>query len=339
MRVLITGGCGFIGHHVCEHLLKNTDWELIIFDSLTYASSGFNRLKDVEVFNDSRVNILSANFCQEISGGLAMEIGQVDIIIHIGAETHVDNSIKNPEPFIKTNVLGTMRLLEFAKEIRNLKLFVYFSTDEVFGPAKEGVFYREWDRYNSSNPYAASKAGGEELALAYSNTYNIPVLITHTMNVFGERQHPEKFIPLCINKILKDENIHIHSSPDKKTPGSRCWIHARDVAAALLFLVTQRDLGHKKINIVGQERSNLEIAQFIAFKLDKELKFDMVDFHSSRPGHDLRYALNGSLLLSMGFNFPKGLRKSLSKTIDWYIHPEHKHWLEKESFEPQLQGV
>lgn len=351
MRVLITGGAGFIGHHVCEHILKNTNWEIIVFDSLTYASSGFNRLKDVEVYDDSRVTMISADFTRSLTVGLKKEIGQVDYIIHMGAETHVDRSISNAYPFVISNVLGTLNILEFAREQIGLKMFVYFSTDEVFGPAPEGVAYKEWDRYDSGNPYAATKAGGEELALSFSNTHKIPVLVTHTMNVFGERQHPEKFVPLCIKKIIKGETIKIHADYGRTRSGSRCWIHARDVAAALLHclehalyyegqyddrLITGEKAFRDKINIVGEEKSNLEIAQFIADELGEELKYEMVDFHSQRPGHDLRYALDGSKLRdSWKFTYPKGLNDSLAKTINWYLHPEWKHWLDPKTYEAQ----
>ena len=223
-KILVTGGAGFIGHHFCEHLLKNTDWEIYILDRLSYSSSGFDRLRDIEIYDHSRVKIFTADFTKPIVNGLLKELKDVNYIIHMGAETHVDNSIKNPEPFIKSNVLGTMNILQFARECSNLDRMVYFSTDEVFGPAPDHVFYKEWDRYHSTNPYSASKAGGEELCVAWANTFKIPVLITHTMNVFGERQHKEKFIPNTINKLLNNEVVHIHADSTKTRPGSRFWI-------------------------------------------------------------------------------------------------------------------
>ena len=240
--------------------------------------------------------------------------------------THVDNSITDPAPFVFSNVIGTMRMLDYARTLPDLKKFVYFSTDEVFGPAPEGVAYKEWDRYNSTNPYAASKACGEELVLAYANTYGIPSIISHTMNVFGERQHPEKFIPKVIRKIMNDEVITIHSNKTKTVSGSRMWIHARNVSSAIHFLLknsTNRD----KYNIVGEkEVSNLDMALYIAKILGKELKYEMVDFHSSRPGHDLRYALDGSKLTEMGWTVPLTFEKSLKNTIEWTI--ENPRWLE-----------
>lgn len=325
-RILVTGACGFIGHHVVEHILINTDWEIVGIDRLSYAANGFDRLRDAVGYPHKRVNLFAADFTQEFPCGLIKEIGKVDYILHMGAETHVDNSIKCPVDFVFANVVGTMRVLEYARKTNNIKKFVYFSTDEVFGPAPAGVAYKEWDRYNSTNPYSATKAGGEELCLAYSNTYKIPMAITHTMNAFGERQHPEKFIPMIINKVIKGETVTIHSNKEKTQAGSRFYIHCRNIASAILFIIQnsgQRD----KYNIVGErEVDNLAMAQFIAKVLDKSLNYEMVDFHSSRPGHDLRYALDGSKLSKLGWNIPKNFEESLTKTINWYI--DNPKWLE-----------
>lgn len=322
MKLLCTGGNGFIGHHFCEHLLKNTDWEILIVDRLSYAACGYERLKEVDCYDDKRVRHFCHDITLPINDGLLEELRDVDYIIHFAAETHVDNSITDPIPFVRTNVLGTMTMLEFARKCNNLKRMVYFSTDEVFGPAPLATVpngYREWDRYNSTNPYSASKAGGEELCLAWANTYGVPVIVTHTMNVFGERQHPEKFIPKVIRKILASETITIHSDPSKTISGSRFWIHARNVASAIMFLLVKSAM-REKYNIVGEkEVSNLDMARYISQVLGKELKYEMVDFHSSRPGHDLRYGLDGTKLLQMGYEYPKTFEESLSKTIEWTI--------------------
>ncbi len=336
-RVLITGGAGFMGHHLVEHLLKNTDWEIVVLDRLNYASSGFDRLRDIDVFNGDRVLVFTADFTQPIVDGLAAEIGAIDYILHLGAETHVDNSIIDPHPFVQANVVGTMRMLDFARTLPNLKRFLYFSTDEVFGPAPEGTAYKEWDRYNSGNPYAATKAAGEELCLAYSNTYKLPVFITHTMNIFGERQHFEKFIPLVIRKMLKNEVITIHANKEKTKAGSRFYIHARNVAAAILFLLkNEKEAGMRcsKYNIVGEkEIDNLSLARFIYKQLigsgvtfpEHEPLCEMVDFHSSRPGHDLRYALDGSKMKELGYTLPVDFDNSLKKTIQWFL--QNRKWL------------
>ena len=326
-RIVITGACGFIGHHVVEHILINTDWDIIGIDRLSYAANGFDRLRDAIGFPHSRVSLFSTDFTQPFPVGVIKEIGDVDYILHMGAETHVDNSINNPEPFVFANVVGTMRVLDYARQLPNLKLFVYFSTDEVFGPAFNGTSYKEWDRYNSTNPYSATKAGGEELCLAYSNTYKIPLIITHTMNAFGERQHPEKFIPMVINKVLKGEKVTIHSDPTKTKAGSRFYIHCRNIASAILHLINCSDSIRDKYNIVGEkEVNNLDMAKFVADVLNKPLNYEMVDFHSSRPGHDLRYALDGTKLKELGWHTPKNFEESLAKTINWYL--DNPKWLD-----------
>lgn len=325
MRILLTGGCGFIGHHVIEHIIKNTDWEVVIIDKLTYASNGFNRLRDINCFNNQRIHIFTTDFAHSIAAELEREIGTVDYIIHMGAETHVDRSIENPEPFIISNVLGTMHILNLARRQHSLKKMIYFSTDEVFGPAPSGVLYKEWDRYNSGNPYAATKAGAEELCLAYANTYETPVLISHTMNAFGERQDPEKFIPGTLRKVLNGETVLIHANKDKTKAGSRFYIHCRNIAATILFLL-DKGVPRDKYNIVGEkEVDNLELAQLIASIAGKPLKYEMVDFHSSRPGHDLRYALDGTKMHNMGWHLPVNFEDSLRKVIEWTL--EYPKWL------------
>jgi len=343
MKIIVTGGCGFIGHHFIEHLIKNTDWDIVIFDKLTYASNGYDRLRDINVFDDKRIKIFNVDLVTGISDGVKQEVGRdINYIVHMAAETHVDRSIEDPVPFVMSNVVGTMRMLEYAKYLnqpyspsigcsgitQTFKQFVYFSTDEVFGPAPRGKFYKEWDRYDSTNPYSASKAGGEELCLAYANTYKIPMLISHTMNVCGERQFPEKYIPKVINCVLKGTMLSVHSDKTKKHAGSRCWIHARTVADALLFMLNKNPVTRDKINIVGPEMDNLELAKFIAKVVGKKLNYKMVDFHSSRPGHDLRYALDGSKLKKLGFRPKLDLKESIKKTIEWSLKPENKKWLE-----------
>jgi len=333
-RILVTGGAGFAGHHMCEHILKNTDWEIVIIDKLTYASNGFDRLRDVDVYDDARVKTFVHDFCIDFSDNLIREIGDINYIIHMGAETHVDNSIVDALPFLITNIIGTYQVLEYARKIKGtLEKMLYFSTDEVFGPADQYAVpngFQEWDRYKSSNPYAAAKAGGEELCIAYHNTHKVPIFITHTMNIFGERQHYEKFIPLCINKILNGETIKIHADASCNNAGSRFWIHARNVANAVMFLLENAEIGDK-YNIVGEkEVDNLQMAQFIAKVINEcfiqsELKCELVDFHGSRPGHDLRYGLDGSKMILMGHIYPKTFEESLRKTIEWTL--ENDRWL------------
>lgn len=325
MEVIVTGGCGFVGHHLVEHLLKNTDWDIKIFDKLTYASNGFDRLRDIRCYPDEqdRVQVFSVDISQPVPLGIYKECRNAQIIFHLAAESHVDNSILDPIPFVQANVLGTAHMLNFARELSCLDKFLYFGTDEVFGPAPPYVYYKEDDRYNSTNPYSATKAGGEELAVAYANTYKLPVIITHTMNCFGERQHPEKYIPMCIKKIMNKDVIKVHSSP-KGIPGQRHYIHCRNVADAILFLIRNDELG--KFNIVGEkEVDNLQLAKLIGKHLNMEVTAELVDFHSSRPGHDLRYALDGEKLALSGWRPPKMFELTLKKVIDWYVN--NPEWL------------
>lgn len=335
-KVMITGGAGFIGHHVVEHILKEySDYDIVIVDKLSYASSGFDRLKDIDVYdnNRDRVKIFVHDFTKSIVEGLSKEIGKPDIIIHMGAESHVDLSIVDPERFVVNNVIGTLRLLEFARLVEP-KLFVYFSTDEVYGRAAQGVFFKEGDRHNPGNPYSASKSAAEALCRSFSNSYGLRVNITNTMNVFGERQHPEKFIPMVIRKVLAGEKVIIHSNADRTKAGSRFYIHARNVAAKLMYVIEHSkenidkdDASLGVFHIVGEkEVDNLELAQLIAKFVGKELKYEMVDFHSSRPGHDLRYAMSGEKLISLGYHQPKSFEDSLQKTVEWTL-ANHK-WLD-----------
>jgi len=340
-RVLITGGAGFIAHHLIYYLLKNTDWEIISLDRLDY-SGNLNRLNDIlSEFSEkqkSRIKVVYHDLKSEINPWITKEIGKVDIILHLAAGSHVDRSIDYPMEFVLDNVVGTANILEYARRINetnNLERFIYFSTDEVFGPAPKGIDYKENDRYNSTNPYSASKAGGEELSVAYENTYNLPVYITHTMNVFGERQHPEKFIPMCIKKIRDGESVTIHSDKTKKIPGSRHYIHAEDVAEAILFILTNNlenevDFGGAKcpkFNIVGSEElNNLELAKIIADSQGKELNYEMVDFHSSRPGHDLRYSLSGDKMKKLGWQPSIKLTERIKQVVEWSL--KNPNWIE-----------
>ena len=331
MKIIITGGCGFIGHHFVEHIYKNTDWEIIVIDKLSYASNGFERMRDTDTLNDKRVKVFTSDLILPLSEGLIKEIGtDVDYIVHMAAETHVDNSIIDPKLFINNNIISTVNLLEYARNyLPNLKTFFYFSTDEVFGPALGNTLYKEWDRHKPTNPYSASKSAAEQICISYENTYKTPLMIVNVMNAFGERQHVEKFIPLCIKKILNNEKIYIHSYPDKKTSGTRFYIHARNIAEAVLFLIKNGTIG-EKYNISGErEVSNLDMAKMIAKFMNKEeeLDYELVDFHSTRPGHDLRYGLDGTKLFNMGFKLPVNFEESLKNTVLWTL--ENKKWLEE----------
>lgn len=326
-NIIVTGGCGFIGHHFVEHLLKNTLWDIIIIDKLSYASKGLKRLKNVGISSNPRVRIFTYDLCNKISKGLVEEFGDVNYIVHMAADTHVDNSISNPVPFVYNNIMSTINLLEYARNLKNLEKFFYFSTDEVFGAAPNGISYKEWDRHKPTNPYSASKSGAENLCISYENTYKLPIIIVNVMNAFGERQHVEKFIPKCIKYILEDKKIEIHSNKDCTVPGSRFYIHGRNISTAVLFLIENGKIGDK-YNITGEkEVNNLEMAQFIAKVMKKELKYELVNFHEDRPGHDERYALDGSKLINMGWKLPLNFEESLKNTVLWTLN--NLEWLEE----------
>jgi dTDP-glucose 4,6-dehydratase len=335
--ILITGGAGFIAHHTVDYLLEHTDYNIVTLDRLDY-SGNLNRLNEVVESHPKserrRVRTVFHDLKAELNPQIVSTIGKVDIIAHLAAGSHVDRSIDFPMEFVQDNVVGTVNLLNYARQVDNLERFIYFSTDEVFGPAPEGIKYKENDRYNSTNPYSASKAGAEELVVAYENTYKLPAIITHTMNVFGERQHPEKYIPMCIKRARDGEKVTVHSNSELTKAGSRHYIHALDVADALKFLIDydidsmEPDYGGAKchkFNIVGgEELDNLELAKMIAAAQGKELNYEMVDFHSSRPGHDLRYALDGDKMKEMGWT-PKPVKQRLEEVVQWTL--ENERWM------------
>ena len=341
-KILITGGAGFIGHHFINYILSNTDWKITSIDRLDF-SGNLNRLTDIIEENNNtnsakkRLKIIFHDLRAELNEYIAKDLGEFDFIVHMAASSHVDRSIEDPLSFVMDNVVATCNILNFAKKNKNLNKFIYFSTDEVFGPAPQGINYKERDRYNSTNPYSATKAGGEELAVAFQNTYNMPVLITHTMNVFGERQHPEKYIPMTIRNVKEGKNVNIHSNAEKTKAGSRHYIHAEDVSNGVLFLLEKKyddlktnvDFGGAKcpkFNIVGPvELDNLQLAEEIAKAQGKNLNYKFVDFHSARPGHDLRYALDGSLMKNLGWTPKKNVFERIKDVVNWTL--ENNQWL------------
>lgn len=320
-RVLLTGGAGFIGHHVADYILHNTDWHVTFLDRLDI-SGNLQRIAEIDNWSDlrSRCGWRYHDLRAPLKG-----FDHFDYILHLAALTHVDRSIEDPIAAVYDNVVGTANILEFARQT-GCEKFVYFSTDEVFGPAPDDRRYHEWDRYRSGNPYAATKAGGEELTLSYQNTYGVPAIVTHTMNVFGERQHPEKFIPSTIRKILDGETVIIHADKECKRSGSRFYIDAKEVGSALRMLLLDSENG-EKYNIVGSEEvANLELAQSIGTIMGVPMwHYELVDFHSSRPGHDLRYALSGQKMEKLGWTPQCNFQTSLSRTVKWFV--SHPDWL------------
>ena len=268
---LITGGTGFVGHHLLDYLLAETDWELIALDSLTYAGN------PDKVRLDSRLRLLY----HDLRAPLDPErVGPVDYVFNLASASHVDRSIEAPSPFIQNNVAIATNMLEWAREAEP-RMFIQFSTDEVYGPAPEEVAFEEWSTILPSNPYAASKACQEAIAISYWRTYGVPVVITNTMNVFGENQHPEKFVPLCARRIEDEESVPIHGEKTgtRWRSGSRHWIYARDVADACLYIAERIEPNAypemdrpSRYNIVGaDEVTNLEIAKMVAGAMKRPL--------------------------------------------------------------------
>jgi len=339
-RVLLTGGAGFIGHSVIDVILSETDWELIIIDRLSYAGN-LKRISEIVDNHDEidrkRVEFFYHDLKAEFHDEIIEKLKDINYILHIGASSHVTRSVKNPGIFVQDNIVGTFNLLEAAKKINSLELFYYFSTDEVFGPSDENTKFKEWDRYNSKNPYSASKASAEELTIAYSNTYSLPSLITHCSNVYGKRQHLEKFIPNTIKKILEEEEILIHTDTQNE-PGSRYYILNEDLSKTILFLTknfqTVKDQAYllqkkepAKINITGESLvSNLDVANSISKVLKKDFKYKLQNKDPDRPGHDIKYGLDNSLLKKLGGVYDRKFEKGIKDTVEWYL--SNRNWLE-----------
>jgi dTDP-glucose 4,6-dehydratase len=332
-RVLLTGAGGFCGAHALEHFLATTDWQIVCTDSFRHKGKT-DRIREVlagRPEDRNRVRVVTHDLRAPLSVQLAREIGPVDYLVSMASESHVDRSITEPRQFIENNVQLVLSLLDYARTVE-VEKFLHISTDEVYGPAPVGHDHAEGEPHRPSNPYSASKAAQEAIIYSYWRTYGMPCGISNTMNIIGERQDPEKFVPLVLSRVLKGETVPIHASPQGE-PGSRFYLHARNQADALRFLLeTQRfpryadgaDIG--RWNVVGEvEVDNLRMAEKIAEYAHCSLIYDLVDFHSQRPGHDLRYALDGSKMHTLGWTPPLPLFESLRRTVEWTMaHPE---WL------------
>jgi len=319
MRLLLTGSAGFIGSHFVEAILKTTDWAVVGLDRLDETST-LHRIRDTAAYqaNRDRVAFIWHDLRAPINDFVSSEIGEIDTVLHLAASTHVDRSITDPPSFVLDNVLGTCHLLEWARRCRSIQKFVNFSTDEVFGAAPEGTNFSEEAPFRSGNPYAATKAGATELCAAYHNTFKTPIITTNCMNVIGQRQHWEKVVPLFTKKILQGERLVIHTDPTRTNPARRAYIHARNVWNAIRFLLDHGTVG-ERYNIVGdRELDCLELATAIGTVLGLPFEYDLVDEHSNRPGHDLRYGLDGSKLADLGFQQPVSFDASLVQTVRWF---------------------
>lgn len=305
MKVLITGIAGFVGSNLAKYLLEKTNIEIygLQRNHKDIYRIPKNLVKNVK-FHDLRKKL---NWKKKF-----------DIIIHMAAMSHVDRSISDPYGAVFDNVVGTYNILEYAR-ITKPKLFIYFSTDEVFGPNEGSVKFKEWDRFNPGSPYSSTKASGEVLSLSYLNTYNVPVIVTHCMNIFGEMQNEEKFIPKAVKLIRNNKTVPIYANKDGTVSGSRSYIHTDDVSNALLFIMANGLVGDK-YNIPGaRELTNLEVAQIIADRVGKKLKTKFISSDNVRPGNDFSYGISGSKLKSMGWKNSGNFMNKFKKTIDTYI--------------------
>lgn len=329
----MTGVSGFIGSHVLAHFLDKTDWEIIGVASWQHKGEPARILDDrYYQKHKDRVKIITHDLASPLTEMVKKEIGQVDYIINIASDSHVDRSITHPVPLIKNNVDLCLNMLEFSKEVKP-ELFLQFSTDETYGAAPGKDCFKEWSTILPSNPYSASKACQEAIAYSYWRTYGVPLIITNLVNVFGERQDKEKFMARCISKLKNDELITIHGS--ENSIGSRFYIHARNVADALLFIVNNvkpvkfsDDVDRpERFNITSDnEVDNLTVAKLIAKAMGKELKYELEDFHKTRPGHDRRYGLDGTKLKELGWTMPYSFEDSLRKYVEWTANSENSKW-------------
>lgn len=346
-RVLLTGITGFVGSHFFEHLMKTTDWTVVGFHRSSIAGD-LNRLGEMLDANpewEQRLKLIRHDLRDSIHELIDKRIGKVDYVLHLGASSHVDRSIDHPLDFFDDNLGGTLTILEWLrkKPATERPLLNYFSTDEVYGPAPEGTFFTENDAHRPNNPYAAAKAAAEDACEAYHNTYRMPIIISNSMNIIGERQHPEKYLPLVIGKVLKGEKLYIHADATLTQPGKRHYLHARNICAAVVYMLEHGYTGGHfcdRYNVVGDEElDNLEFAKLITEYVNDwrqwnddsaaaplELNYELVDFHSSRPGHDLRYGIDGSKIKKLGFHYPVSFRDSLKKTVFWTLDHQ-KDWL------------
>lgn len=326
-RALLTGAAGFAGSHALRHFLLNTDWDIACPVSLDHKGR-LSRIEHAQAGTDpARVTVFTCDLSKRISGHARSVIGQPDLIVNYASSSHVDRSISKPWPFVVNNVLLMANLLELARELKTLKMFLHVNSDEVFGPSYGGELHSEDDQHRPSNPYAASKSAQSQMAFAWWRTYGLPFAEVYGCNMFGEHaQNPEKFFPKVMRLVAAGESVPVHASPDGQ-PGTRFWQHARNVADAILFIcrnVTPARYSEggsvlpDRWNITSGDRvSNLELARVIADAMGLPLKYGLSDYHSSRPGHDLAYGIDGSRLRSLGWTPPVSFTEGVRRTVAW----------------------
>ena len=333
-RVLLTGAFGAIGLHMFDHLLQNTDWELILIDSFRhkgYYDRITNSCKDHPEYA-SRFSTFHHDLVAPFTEREVEKLGKIDYIINLASLSDVQASIDNPVYIMRNNCELMFTMLELSRALKP-EVFLHFSTDEVYGSTpKIGGGHKEWDKIKPSNPYAASKAAQEAFAISYWRSFGVPLIITNTMNNFGETQSPSKFPAMIQQKINADQVIDVHATVDGEI-GTRYYLHSRNAADAVMFILKNvppvahqpgQDDEPVRLNIVGDKQvSNLELVQIIGKLMGKEPRYELKYFHASNPGHDLHYGLNGEKLAALGWKSPKSFEESLANTIEWQqTHPE-----------------
>ncbi|HLC65152.1 MAG TPA: dTDP-glucose 4,6-dehydratase [Candidatus Nanoarchaeia archaeon] len=306
MRMLITGGLGFIGSHFIRHILsKYPSVQVVNLDKQTYAGNPDN-LKDVE--DDARYDFVKGDICD--SGVVERLAKDSDIIVNFAAESHVDRSIGKPDEFIRTDIFGTFTLLEAARKFK-VKRFVQISTDEVYGSIQKGSF-KETDMLNPSSPYSASKAGADMLAHSYFVTYKLPVIITRSSNNYGAFQYPEKLMPLFITNAIEDKELPLYGDGSNV----RDWLYVEDNCSAI-SLVMEKGIPGEIYNVAsGQEKTNKEVTLKILKLAGKPVS--LVKLVKDRPGHDLRYSLDTTKIRKLGFKPKVDFDEGLQRTVNWY---------------------
>lgn len=331
-RVLLTGASGFIGFHCLRYFLKNTDWFVICIDSFRHKGT-YSRLSELDL-DPCRCSVFRHDLAVPIDEVLQNKIlggtnGQIDLIINMASDSAVERSVSDPPSCWRNNCELILNMLEFARKVRP-SAFFQVSSDEVYGDCPEGYSHPEWDVIAPSNPYAASKAAQEALAISYYRTFDLPVIITNTMNTIGTCQDKEKFLPKIIWKVATNQPMEIYSDtlPDGSVKiGSRFYIHAENHADAFLWLserpVSRYSKGHARpdrYNVVGDvELNNLELAQMVAEIMGKKLNYRLVQSDSARPGYDRRYALDGSKMTMAGWKPPLEFKEGLEKIVKWTL--------------------
>ena len=331
-NILITGGAGFIGSHVVRLFVnKYPNQNIYNLDSLTYAGN-LENLKDIENKGNYTFIREDINDTQKISD--LFKKYKFDTVIHLAAESHVDRSISDPVSFVRTNVMGTMNLLNAALEIwkedLSHKMFYHISTDEVYGTLGETGLFTETTSYDPNSPYSASKASSDHFVRAYGETYGLPFIISNCSNNYGQNQFPEKLIPLFINNILNKKPLPVYGDGNY----TRDWLYVIDHALAI-DLILEKGKVKETYNIGGfNEWKNINLVKLLCQQMDEKLENPvgtsekLITYVKDRPGHDLRYAIDASKInKELGWKPTVTFEEGLSITIDWYL--ENKEWMEK----------